>query len=292
MCRIVRSLEMTAQAWTTAIRPTGMTTMDDTFPQHETRPFGARATSGADQDALAASDAMTVEDPWQAHRRAAGPFDPDERAAVYRAIETRRDVRGQFEPTPIDDAVMRRLLAAAHAAPSVGFMQPWNFIRITDPGVKHRVHAAFSAANAEAEAMFAGEARDRYRSLKLEGIREAPVNLCVTCDPTRGGRVVLGRTHQSEMDLYSTVCAVQNLWLAARAEGIGVGWVSIFREADVKAILGIPDHVRIVAWLCLGHVKTLYEAPELAIKGWRQRLPLEDLVSDDGWGARTDLFDR
>ncbi len=229
-------------------------------------------------------------DPWQSHRHAAGPFDPAERAAVYRAIETRRDVRGQFEPIPIDDALLRRLLAAAHAAPSVGFMQPWNFIRVTSAAVKARVHAAFATANAEAEAMFEAGARDRYRALKLEGIREAPVNLCVTCDPSRGGRVVLGRTHQSEMDLYSTVCAVQNLWLAARAEGIGVGWVSIFREAEVKAILGIPDHVRIVAWLCLGHVRTLYDAPELAIKGWRQRLPLEELVSDEVWGAETALF--
>ncbi|SIQ09782.1 cob(II)yrinic acid a,c-diamide reductase [Rhizobium sp. RU20A] len=267
-------------------------------PATDAAPAASAQTDGdrghlAEEETVAAGlgpEACAEPDPWRAHRVAAGPFDAAERAAVYRAIETRRDVRGQFEPAPIDDAVLRRLLAAAHAAPSVGFMQPWSFIRITDPGVKDRVHAAFSAANAEAEAMFSGAHQDRYRSLKLEGIREAPVSLCVTCDPTRSGPVVLGRTHQSEMDLYSTVCAVQNLWLAARAEGIGVGWVSIFREADVKAILGIPDHVRIVAWLCLGHVKTLYDAPELAIKGWRQRLPLEELVSDNGWGGETALF--
>ena len=213
-------------------------------------------------------------------------FSADERAAVYKAIRTRRDVRDQFLPQAVTEAVMRRLLEAAHQAPSVGLMQPWNFIVIRDADLKERVWRAFSAANDEAVEQFASDKQALYRSLKLQGIRKAPVNLVVTCDRTRGGKVVLGRTHNRNMDLYSTVCAVQNLWLAARAEGIGVGWVSIFRDADLRGLLGIPDHVEIVAYLCLGHVGELYRRPELEAKGWRRRLALDDLVFADRWGAR------
>ena len=213
----------------------------------------------------------------------AAAFEPAEREAVYRAIETRRDVRDQFLPDPLPDDLVGRLLGAAHSAPSVGFMQPWNFILIRDPAVREAAWAAFSRANAEAEAMFPEEKRDQYKGLKLEGIRKAPLSICVTCDPDRAGPVVLGRTHNPRMDVYSTVCAVQNLWLAARAEGVGVGWVSIFRDEDVRALLGIPERIEIVAWLCLGYVDRLYREPELAIKGWRQRLPLEDLVFRDRW---------
>lgn len=216
----------------------------------------------------------------------ASAFSGDERDAVYRAIMTRRDVRDQFLPDPVPDEVLMRLLNAAHNAPSVGFMQPWNFIVVEEAEVRHRVWEAFDRANREAVDMFEGERRTTYQSLKLEGIRKAPLGVCITCDPTRGGDVVLGRTHNPRMDSYSTVCAVQNFWLAARAEGIGVGWVSIFHEAEVKAILAIPDHVAIVAWLCVGYVDQLYTEPELAVKGWRQRLPLEELVFRDGWGRR------
>jgi 5,6-dimethylbenzimidazole synthase len=216
----------------------------------------------------------------------AAAFSSAERAAVYRAIETRRDVRDQFLTDPLPDDVVKRLLEAAHAAPSVGFMQPWNFTLIRDPAVRDAAWQAFDKANREAVDMFAGEKQTLYRSLKLEGIRKAPLSICVTCDPTRGGDVVLGRTHNPRMDVYSTVCAIQNLWLAARAEGIGVGWVSIFHDADIRAILGIPEHIEIVAWLCVGWVDELYSEPELAVKGWRQRLSLDDLVFQDRWGAR------
>lgn len=132
--------------------------------------------------------------------------------------------------------------------------------------------------------MFPDDRRGLYSALKLEGILQAPVNLCITCDHTRGGPVVLGRTHQPEMDLFSTVCAVQNLWLAARAEGIGVGWVSIFHKDDLRRILGLPRHVSPVAWLCLGHVDALYAEPELQAKGWATRLPLQDMIYHEGWG--------
>ncbi|MDQ0135370.1 5,6-dimethylbenzimidazole synthase [Neorhizobium galegae] len=213
-------------------------------------------------------------------------FSKSERAAVYRAIETRRDVRDQFLPDPLPDELVMRLLGAAHAAPSVGFMQPWNFILIRDRAIREAAWTAFSSANDEAVEMFAEENRDLYRSLKLEGIRKAPLSICVTCDPDRAGPVVLGRTHNPRMDAYSTVCAVQNLWLAARAEGVGVGWVSIFRDEDVRGLLGIPDRIEIVAWLCLGYVDRLYGEPELALKGWRQRLPLDELIFQDRWENR------
>ncbi len=216
----------------------------------------------------------------------AGPFTEAERQAVYRAIHERRDVRSQFLPDPIDDAVLMRLLQAAHAAPSVGFMQPWNFILIHSPEMRTRIRTAFETANDEAAAMFEGPRRALYSSLKLQGITEAPVNLCITCDRSRGGAVVLGRTHNRDTDLYSTVCAVQNLWLAARAEGIGVGWVSIFRDADLRQILNLPDHVVPVAYLCLGHVNELYDQPELQAKGWASRQPLADLVFSESWGGR------
>jgi len=214
---------------------------------------------------------------------AAEPFPVAERDAVYRAIFTRRDVRDQFLPDPIPGDAVRRLLEAAHSAPSVGFMQPWNFITIRDQAVREQVADAFGQANEEAAKMFPQERQSKYKSLKLEGIRKAPLNICVTCDRERGGDVVLGRTHNSNMDLYSTVCAVQNLWLAARAEGIGMGWVSIFRDADLKSILGIPERIEIVAYLCLGYVDQLYERPELEVKGWNRRLPLDDLVFEERW---------
>lgn len=213
----------------------------------------------------------------------AGAFSCEERQAVYRAIETRRDVRDQFLPDPLPDDLVDRLLRAAHNAPSVGFMQPWNFLLVRGAATRRAVHGAFLKANAEAAAMFEGERQAQYRALKLEGILKAPLSICVTCDPTRGGSVVLGRTHNPRMDVYSTVCAVQNLWLAARAEGVGVGWVSIFHDSDIRSILGIPGHVEIVAWLCVGFVDRLYGEPELAVKGWRQRLPLEDLVFEERW---------
>lgn len=211
-------------------------------------------------------------------------FSEEDRAAVYRAIFTRRDVRSQFTDRPVSDAVLHRLLTAAHNAPSVGFMQPWNFLILRDAAIRQALHDAFAAANAEAAEMFPEERRPLYSALKLQGLLQAPVALCITCDRNRGGPVILGRTHAPEMDLYSTVCAVQNLWLAARAEGIGVGWVSIFREGDLARLLGLPERVVPVALLCIGHVDELYDQPELQAKGWATRLPLDDLIFEGAWG--------
>lgn len=210
------------------------------------------------------------------------------RAAVYQTIFSRRDVRGQFVSDPIPDAVLSRLLTAAHFAPSVGFMQPWSFLLVRDPAVRRRVYEAFLHANAEAASLFEGERQDLYQRLKLEGILDAPLNLCVTCDRDRAGPVVLGRTHSKAMDLYSTVCAVQNLWLAARAEGIGVGWVSIFHKAALRDILGLPLRIIPVAYLCLGYVSHFRDQPDLEAAGWRERLPLEQLVFLDRWGETGD----
>jgi 5,6-dimethylbenzimidazole synthase len=206
-----------------------------------------------------------------------------ERDAVYKCIFNRRDVRGQFLPDPVPDEVLARLLNAAHHAPSVGFMQPWDFIVVRDPAVKQRVRDCYQVATAEAAEMFDGDKQATYRKLKLEGIVEAPVGICITCDRSRTGPVVIGRTHQPEMDLYSAVCAVQNLWLAARAENIGVGWVSIVKHDDLRSALGIPASVQPIAYLCVGYVSHFFEKPELEAAGWLPRIPLADLVWNDRW---------
>ncbi len=215
-------------------------------------------------------------------------FDIASRDAVYQAIFKRRDVRGQFLPKPIPDEVLSRIITAAHYAPSVGFMQPWNFVVVRSDEIKRKVHAAFALAHAEAAEMFDEEKRAVYKTLKLEGILESPVGICITCDRERSGPVVIGRTHMKTMDLYSSVCAVQNLWLAARTEGLGVGWVSIFHQAALQEALGIPKGVTPIAYLCVGYVSHFFSKPELESAGWQHRLPLEEIVYFDGWGQRDD----
>lgn len=220
-------------------------------------------------------------------------FDPEfsaaERDAIYKCIFNRRDVRGQFLATPIPDDVLARILRAAHHAPSVGFMQPWDFIVVKDNAVKQKVRDAFSIAHNQAAEMFNGNRQETYRRLKLEGIIEAPVGICVTCDRSRAGPVVIGRTHQPEMDLYSAVCAVQNLWLAARAENVGVGWVSILCHDDLRNALGIPSSIQPIAYLCVGYVSHFFQKPELETAGWLPRLPLEDVLWFDRWHVRSGL---
>lgn len=216
----------------------------------------------------------------------ADAFSDAARDAVYRAIFTRRDVRSQFLPEAIAPEILARLLMAAHHAPSVGFMQPWDFIVITDAQTRMAMKEIFAKANAEAVHKIEKDRAALYASLKLEGILEAPVNLCVTCTRTRDGETGLGRTHMPEMDLYSTVCAVQNLWLAARAEGIGVGWVSIVEPVAVRRLLGIPEDSVIIAYLCLGYVSGLYKQPELEHAGWGKRLNLENIVHGGRWGEK------
>lgn len=212
-------------------------------------------------------------------------FSTEEKQALYDIINSRRDVRNEFLSTPIKDDVLTRILSAAHKAPSVGLSQPWNFILIKDAARRAKIHEAFEKANDEAAQMFPADKQGAYRALKLEGIKKSPLNICITCDRTRGGKVVLGRTHNNDMDLYSTVCAVQNLWLAARAEGVGIGWVSIFNNQDLKDILHIPEHVEIVAFLCAGYVSELFKEPELEARGWAKRIPVEELIKIETWHA-------
>lgn len=208
----------------------------------------------------------------------------EERQGVYRAIYERRDVRAQFRPDPIPDEVLARLVDAAHHAPSVGFMQPWNFIVIRDRGVRAAVREAFLREHARAATFYEEPRRSQFLALKLEGILDAPLNLCVTCDPARGGPHVLGRSAIPETDVYSTCCAVQNFWLAARAEGIGVGWVSIVQPDELRRILEIPEPVIAVAYLCVGYVSDFSDTPDLERAGWRQRLSVAELVFEDRWG--------
>jgi 5,6-dimethylbenzimidazole synthase len=214
----------------------------------------------------------------------ASPFSEAERAAIYRVIHARRDVRDEFLPEDVPRDVLLRILDAAHHAPSVGFMQPWNFIVIRDMEKRRAAYAAFLRACEAEEQALDSERRSLYRSLKLQGIIKAPLNICVTCDRTRFGATGLGRTQQPDTDILSTACAVQNLWLAARAEGVGVGWVSIVREADLRQIFNIPREIAIVAYLCVGYVATAYRAPELEVRRWASRLPLENLIFEDSWG--------
>jgi 5,6-dimethylbenzimidazole synthase len=214
-------------------------------------------------------------------------FSPAERAALYRVIESRRDVRA-FRTDPINTETLARIFGAAHHAPSVGLMQPWNFIVIREAATKARVKALFEVQNEQAVANYAGARADLYRALKLEGIEEAPINLCVTCDRTRSGPHVLGRNTVVDTDLYSTCCAVQNLWLAARVEGVGVGWVSILDYDDLRPILGIPATVVPVAYLCIGYPRDFLDEPELQRRGWATRLPLEQIVYQEHWGGRAD----
>ncbi len=211
-------------------------------------------------------------------------FSETERRGVYRAIHERRDVRSQFLPDRIPTAVLDRLLEAAHHAPSVGYMQPWDFIIIESQEARAAILAMFEQENQKAAERFEGEQKEHYRSLKLQGIMESPLNLCITCDRSRGGPHVLGRNSIVDTDLFSTCLAVQNLWLAARAEGIGVGWVSILDQAQLSAVLSLPEHVYPLAYLCLGYVSEFLDQPELEAKGWRSRLPLSELLHGDKWG--------
>jgi 5,6-dimethylbenzimidazole synthase len=216
-------------------------------------------------------------------------FDEVQRNAVYRAIGERRDVRKGYLPEALPEELMTRLLTAAHNAPSVGLMQPSRFIIIRSREIRSRIHSAFCEANKLAGQLYEGERREQYGRLKLEGILDAPQNLCVLCDPQSNQGHGLGRQSMPETSVYSTVCAVQNLWLAARAEGVGVGWVSILSPDTLRSILNIPAEIIPVAYLCLGYVEAFGDSPELERAGWEQRAPLQSCVSYEIYAAKTNL---
>ncbi len=209
-------------------------------------------------------------------------FDDASREAVYQVISDRRDVRS-FLPDDVPEDLLWRILEAAHQAPSVGFMQPWNFIVVRHPDKKRLVYEHFLAVNTQAADVYDEERARAYRTLKLQGILDAPLGLLVTCDRERGGPHVLGRATTRDTDLYSTCLAIQNLWLAARAEGLGVGWMSLMEESAIRDIFGLPPAVVPVAYLCLGFPVELPDAPLLGRVGWRERLPLTGLVYTDRW---------
>jgi len=207
-------------------------------------------------------------------------YPDDDRTAVYRVIRERRDMR-HFRPGEIDPAVLTRLLDAARLAPSVGYMQPWRFIRITDPALRGAIHALVRT-ECEATAAACGERSDEVRRLKLEGILECGELLVAALAEGRE-RYILGRRTLPEMDLCSVACAIQNLWLAARAEGLGMGWVSLFEPDDLARLLNLPEGARPVAVLCLGHVDAFYPEPMLETAGWDTRRPAAETVFENGW---------
>lgn len=212
-------------------------------------------------------------------------FTDEERQAVYKVIYARRDVRS-FLPDSVPDEKISRILAAAHHAPSVGFMQPWNFILITDQEVKERLAWAADKERRALAIHYEDERKDLFLSLKVEGLREAPLTICVTCDPTRGGPHVLGRNSIPETDILSTACAIQNMWLAACAEGLAMGWVSFYKKSDVREILAIPPHIDPVALLSVGYTDDYPPAPILESVGWEKRRPLDSLIFENRWGNR------
>lgn len=217
-------------------------------------------------------------------------FDHEERAAVYRAIAERRDIRRQFTGAPLPDQVLKRILEAAHMAPSVGLSQPWNFIIVRDGRVRLKVKSLAEEERRAFAASLPEERAERFRDVKVEGILESTLNICVTCDLSRGGPHVLGRHAVPDTSIYSVCLAIANLWLTARAEGIGVGWVSFYRKEELSRILSIPERVEPIAYLCVGPVTCFPDGPELEALRWARRRLLPSLVFEDHWHQPTGLF--
>jgi nicotinate-nucleotide--dimethylbenzimidazole phosphoribosyltransferase len=221
----------------------------------------------------------------RAAERAADPrgwsFREDDREAVYRVIAERRDIR-RFRPDEVPEAVLQRVLEAAHSAPSVGFMQPWRIIVVRELGRRVAIRSLAQRERLRQADRFDERAR-QFLDQKVEGIVEAPLGLCVCCDPGDPGVEVLGRGTIPQTDVYSTACAIENLWLAARAEGLGVGWVSFYRPDDMRALLGIPARVEPIAYLCLGWPDERPTRPGLESAGWASRAPLDDVLMQERW---------
>ena len=209
-----------------------------------------------------------------------------DRAALYRAITERRDMRHFLPGQTVAPALLQRLLQAAHRGPSVGFMQPWRFVRITRPALREQLHACVERER-QRTAQALGERQAEFLRLKVEGIREC-AELLAVCLADGRERHVFGRRTMPYMDIASVGCALQNLWLAARAEGLGVGWVSVFEPAEVAALLQLPEGASPLALLCIGPVASFYEQPMLQQQRWASRAPLAQVVFGDAWGAPAD----
>ncbi len=226
-------------------------------------------------------------DPSRASERAADPagwrYPTEARASVYRAIAERRDIR-RFRPDPVPQDVLERILAAAHQAPSVGLMQPWRLIVVRELETKLALRRLAQRERLRQAERF-DERAGHFLDQKIEGIVEAPLGICICCDHGDPGAEVLGRGTIPETDIYSAACAIQNLWLAARAEGLGIGWVSFYRPDDLRALLDIPARVDPMAWLCVGWPDERPVRPGLEAAGWSSRLPLDSVVMDERWDA-------
>jgi 5,6-dimethylbenzimidazole synthase len=205
---------------------------------------------------------------------------------LYDVINRRRDVRAEFSGEPIDADALHRVLAAAHAAPSVGHTQPWDFILVRDAETRGAFQHHVASERDEFNASLDAERKDAFSRIKVEGIMESRLGVVVTYDASRGGQHVLGRHAIADAGLYSTCLAIQNLWLAATAEGLGLGWVSFYREQFLADLLGIPEGIRPVAWLCLGAVTELQSVPDLERHGWRPKRPVEEAIHLERYRAR------
>lgn len=214
-------------------------------------------------------------------------FTISEKEGLYKAVFSRRDIRSHFVDKKIPDETLVKILNAAHHAPSVGYSQPWDFILIKNKDTKLKVKNSFIQEREKSISLLDNnlERQDKYVKLKLEGILESDINICVTYDPERFGPFVLGRTSIPETGEYSVCCAIQNLWLAARAEGIGVGWVSILAIDDLRYILEIPKHVKPIAYLCLGYVNKFEDKPDLERVGWLKRTILSKVIHYEDWNS-------
>jgi 5,6-dimethylbenzimidazole synthase len=204
---------------------------------------------------------------------------------LYETIFRRRDTRAEFTGELIPPDVLKRMLSAAHAAPSVGLSQPWDFIIVTDVDIRRRFREHVRAERDVFADQLDGDRARTFSRIKVEGILESTVGIVVCYDPERGAPAVLGRHAIADAGLYSVCLAVQNLWLAATAEGLGVGWVSLYREEFLRELVGLPDGLRPVAWLCVGPVRDLPTVPDLERHGWRERLPLGVVVHHDHYGV-------
>ncbi|MGM1079990.1 nicotinate-nucleotide--dimethylbenzimidazole phosphoribosyltransferase [Streptomyces sp. H28] len=249
-------------------------------------------TQGAEAEVPPARDGDPADTPPAADPapRPAGPaapgYDDAEREAVLKVMRERRDIRNGFRSDPIPHEVLLRVLEAAHTAPSVGHSQPWDFVVIRSADTRRSMHElAMRQRDAYAKSLPKGRAK-QFKELKIEAILDTPVNIVVTADPTRGGRHTLGRHTQPQMAPYSSALAVENLWLAARAEGLGVGWVSFFDEREMVRALGLPEHLEVVAYLCVGYVDEFPDEPELMQAGWSKRRPLSWVVHEETYGRR------
>ncbi|MDB5054380.1 MAG: cob(II)yrinic acid a,c-diamide reductase [Bacilli bacterium] len=210
-------------------------------------------------------------------------FTEEEKAALYKVIYTRRDIR-TFLSHPVPSETVIKLLDAAHHAPSVGFMQPWNFILVTSNEIKSRLAWAADKERRALAIHYEGERETQFLSLKVEGLKQAPLTICITSDPTRGGSHVLGRNSMPETDILSTACAIQNMWLAACAEGLAMGWVSFYKKNDIRDILDIPPHIDPIALMSIGYTDNYPAIPILESANWETRKSLRNLIYNDKWG--------